>query len=460
MKKLLSFVAAMVCVSAALGNENATPFRVNVDIARYRGDSTSVYVELYYSFDVTRLKYVKTDSTYQSQAVIRVLFKNSATDSVVSGQAFRLPFTVNDTTMLNERRYYVDVLGFLLKPDVYRVDILAQDGNDASRADSLSFPVEIKAIDDQQIAESDIELCTSIIQKEKEAHDRFYKNTLEVTPDPSRLYGDGQPVLFYYTELYNLLKNKSEHYYTKISVVNSFGKEVISYEKTKPRRNESNVEVGTINVNNLRTGAYTLTFTAIDSVDGATASSSKRFFVYNSALPMENVASGAGSSVLASEYAAMSEQELDNEFDEAKYIATRDEIAQYGKLSGADAKRKMLFDFWAKRDPDPTTPVNEEKIEYMKRLAYVNEVYRTAYKPGWKTDRGRVYIMYGPPDEIDRHANEINMKPYEIWHYNSIQGGVEFDFGDRTGFSDYVLLNSTDRDELHDDSWMNQLQAQ
>ncbi len=460
MKNLLYFVAAFVGISAALANENATPFRINVDIARYRGDSTSVYVELYYSFDVTRLKYVKTDSAYQSQAVLRVVFKNSATDSVVTGQAFRLPFTVSDTSLLNERRYYVDVLGFLLKPDVYRVNVVAQDGNDISRGDSLSFPLEITAIGAQHIAESDIELCTSIVEKEKEAHDRFYKNTLEVTPDPSRLYGDGQPVLFYYVELYNLLKNKSEHYYTKVSVVNSLDKEVISYEKTKPRINESNVEVGTIKVNNLRTGAYTLTITAIDSVDTTAATSSKKFFVYNSALPMENVASGTGNSVLASEYATMSEQDLDNEFDEVKYIATREEIAQYSKLNGADAKRKMLFEFWAKRDPDPTTPVNEEKIEYMKRLAYVNEVYRTAYKPGWKTDRGRVYIMYGPPDEIDRHANEINMKPYEVWHYNSIQGGVEFDFGDRTGFSDYVLLNSTDRDELHDDSWMNQLQAQ
>lgn len=460
MKYLLCFVALVVSVSGAVANANLPPFRINVDIARYRGDSTSVYVELYYSFDVTRLKYVKTDSAYQGQAVVRVYFKNSATDSIVTGQAYRLPFTVSDSTTLKTPRYYIDVLGFLLKPDVYRVYVAAEDGNDISHADSVSFPVEIKPIDDQHIAQSDIELCSSIVEGENNTHNRFYKNTLEVTPDPSRLYGDGQPVLFYYTELYNLLKNHSAHYYTKISVVNSLGKEIISYEKAKPRINESNVEVGTVKVNNLRTGAYTFTFTAIDSVDSSSASSSKRFFVYNSALPMENVASGATNSVLASEYATMSEEELDNEFAEAKYIATRDEIAQYAKLQGVDAKRKMLFDFWAKRDPDPSTPVNEEKVEYMKRVAYVNEVYKTAYKPGWKTDRGRVYIMYGPPDEIDRHANEINMKPYEVWRYNSIQGGVEFDFGDRTGFSDYILLNSTDRDELHDDSWMNQLQAQ
>ncbi len=460
MKSLFCLVAFISCVSTMQGSENIPPLRVNVDIARYRGDSSSVYVELYYSFDVTHLKFVKSDSAYQSQVVMRIFFKNSATDSVTTGQAFRLPFTVNDTSLLGVSRYYVDVLGFLLKPDVYRAYVIAQDGNDPSRGDSVSFPLNIEAIGNNHLEESDVELCTSIIEKEKGTNDRFYKNTLEVKPNPSRLYGDGQPVLFYYTELYNLLENKSDNYYTKVSVVNSLGKEVISHEKTKPRVNESSVEVGTVKVNNLRTGAYTFTFSAIDSVDGTVASASKRFFIYNSALPMEDVSAGASGSVLGSEYSAMSEEELDQEFSEVKYIATRDEIAQYSKLKGAEAKRKMLYEFWAKRDPDPTTPVNEEKIEYMKRLGYVNEVYKSAYKPGWKTDRGRVYIMYGPPDEIDRHANEIDTKPYEIWHYNSIQGGVEFDFGDRTGFSDYVLLNSTDRDELHDDSWMDQLRTQ
>ncbi|MDE3057649.1 MAG: GWxTD domain-containing protein [Bacteroidota bacterium] len=460
MKYLFRFVAAVVCLSSALEAENVSSLHVSVDMGEYRGDSTSAYVEVYYSFDVTHLKFVKKDSTYLSQAVIRAYFKNSATDSIVAAQAFRIPFSVNDTSVLGSSRYYVDVLGFLLKPDVYRLYFAATDGNDANRGDSISFPIEIHPVEGRHLTESDLELCSSIIEKEKEANDRFYKNTLEVKPNPSRLYGDGQPVLFYYTELYNLLTNRSKNYYTKISVVNSLGNEVISQERTKQRVHESSVEVGTINVNKLRTGAYTLTFSATDSIDATVASASKRFFVYNSSLPMEDVSSGAGGSVMGSEYAAMSENELDNEFNEARYIATRDEIGQYSKLKGADAKRKMLYEFWKKRDPDPSTSVNEEKVEYMKRLTYVNEAYKTAYKPGWKTDRGRVYIVYGPPDEVDRHANEIDMKPYEIWRYNSIQGGVEFDFGDRTGFSDYILLNSTDRDELHDDSWMDQLRAQ
>ncbi|MCW8824752.1 MAG: GWxTD domain-containing protein, partial [Ignavibacteriaceae bacterium] len=72
---------------------------------------------------------------------------------------------------------------------------------------------------------------------------------------------------------------------------------------------------------------------------------------------------------------------------------------------------------------------------------------------GWKTDRGRVFLVYGEPSEIDRHPNETDTRPYVIWIYESIEGGVLFVFGDLTGFSDYQLLHSTKRGELRDDSW-------
>ena len=74
--------------------------------------------------------------------------------------------------------------------------------------------------------------------------------------------------------------------------------------------------------------------------------------------------------------------------------------------------------------------------------------------PGWRTDRGRVYIIYGPPDEVERYPYSENMKPYEIWHYYNLQGGVIFVFGDRTGFGSYELLHSTLVGEIKNEEWM------
>jgi GWxTD domain-containing protein len=267
-------------------------------------------------------------------------------------------------------------------------------------------------------------------------------------------------VVYYYVEAYNLLKNASPNYFTKVTVTNSVGREVITRGRTKNRVNESNVEVGALQINTLRTGAYTLSFSVIDSVDNSNYTSSKRLFIYNPQLPMDSLTTGTEGSVLASEYAAMTEDELDLEFAQLKYISSRAEQSQYKNVKGVDAKRKVLYDFWNRRNNNQSDPNTIQKTEYFKRVDYANEHFRAGFKDGWKTDRGRVFIVYGPPDEVERHTNEVNSKPYEIWTYNSIQGGVIFAFGDRSGLGDYDLLHSTHRDELQNENWMNQLQLQ
>jgi len=434
-------------------------FRLSYDLARFRGDAEHLYVEVYYSFDVTALRYVRSNGAFNSEMIMSITFKKTTSDSVVARQAWRIPFSVSDTAMLESSRSYVDIFGFMLKPDVYHIFLVAQDVNAPNIRDSVALTANLQQLPNSNISLSDVELASSIVQIERDSTNRFYKNTFEVRPNPSKLFGEHQPTLFYYLEAYNLLRNKSEKYYTKAVVTNAVGKEVINHERGKRRINDSNVEVGMMKVNTLKTGVYTFSYTVIDSVDGSAVTSSKRFFIYNPSLPVDTLVSTSGGSVDASEYATMTEDELDKEFERSRYVASGAEIAQYSKLKGVEAKRKALFEFWSSRDEDKSTPVNETKMEYFRRIEIANVQYKTGFREGWKTDRGRVFIVYGPPDEIERHANETDVKPYEIWHYNSIQGGVIFIFGDRTGFSDYILLHSTHRSELHDENWRRQIEA-
>ena len=153
----------------------------------------------------------------------------------------------------------------------------------------------------------------------------------------------------------------------------------------------------------------------------------------------------------------MGEKQLDKEFDEARYVSTSSERDQYKTLVGADAKRRFLFEFWKRLDSNPVSGTDDFRTQYLERVAYANQHFSVGNGEGWKTDCGRVYIMYGKPDEIDRHPNESDTKPYEIWYYNSIEGGVSFDFVDRTGFGDYMLENSTARNEIHNDNWQQYL---
>lgn len=435
-------------------------FKIYPDIARFRGDSSRVYVEVYYTFDVSQLKYVRMDDVYRADAVMSIYLKRSSDDSVIVGQSWRVPFSVSDTTALQVSRSYVDVLAFFVKPDIYRVCVVGRDLNNPAQRDSISFPVDLKQIDKSAMALSDVELCSSIVAAESDSANRFYKNSYEVRPNPAKMYGQGQPVLFYYAEAYNLLRNASPSFKSQVTVTNAVGKKVYQMERTRRRANESSVEVGTVKIANLSSGTYTFSYALYDSVENTTTAAAKRFFVYNPSVAPDTLTPKGGNSYLGSEYATMTESELDHEFEVSRYTATKDELNQYSKLKGVDGKRKMLYDFWNKRDENPVTPENEQKKDYMKRVDYANTYYRTGFRDGWKTDRGRVFIVYGPPDEVERHANEIDVKPYEIWFYNSIQGGVQFIFGDRTGFSDYILLHSTHRDEMHDENWMRQIQAQ
>lgn len=457
MKKYL--LSVLLLFTPVIAQQAVPPLRLNYDLARFRGDNEHLYVEVYYSFDVSALKFIKESDAYRGETVMSVSFKRSSDDSIVARQAWRIPFSVADTTMLTGSRSYVDVFGFMLKPDIYRLYMVVQDIHSPERKDSVTLVANLKDFSDNAIALSDVELASSIIPTERDSANRFYKNTFEVKPNPSRLFGEHQPVLFYYLEVHNLLRNQSEKYYTKAVVTNAVGKEIINHEKTRKRVNDSNVEVGMVKVHTLRSGVYTFAYSVIDSVDNSIVTSAKKFFVYNPSLPVDTLVSPLGASVDASEYAAMGEAELDKEFEQSRYIALRDETERYTKLKGVDAKRKALFEFWSSRDEDKTTPVNETKIEYFNRISFANNQYKTGFREGWKTDRGRVYVIYGKPDEVERHANETDVKPYEVWYYNSIQGGVQFIFGDRTGFSDYILLHSTHRNELHDEQWRRQIEA-
>lgn len=94
---------------------------------------------------------------------------------------------------------------------------------------------------------------------------------------------------------------------------------------------------------------------------------------------------------------------------------------------------------------------------YLKRIELANEKFG-GMRSGWKTDRGRVYLLYGEPDDIERMPSTNVTQAYQIWHYEKIQGGVEFIFADLRGFNRYDLLHSTARGERRNNNWRNMLE--
>lgn len=135
-------------------------------------------------------------------------------------------------------------------------------------------------------------------------------------------------------------------------------------------------------------------------------------------------------------FAPAKEQDLDQAIEYLKYIAREDSIRYYRKKS-YEEKRGFFERFWQARDPNPDTEENELMLEYYRRVNFANNTFSTSGFRGWLSDRGRIYIKFGQPDEVDRHPFEAGSYPYEIWRYYSVN--KTFLFIDRSGFGDYEL---------------------
>ncbi len=131
-----------------------------------------------------------------------------------------------------------------------------------------------------------------------------------------------------------------------------------------------------------------------------------------------------------------SPRDIDQALHQLEYIGDRDSIDYYLEQP-FEAKRKYFERFWEEMDPNPETYKNELMDEYYRRVNYANQTFSTMSQEGWLTDRGRIFIKFGQPDDIERHPFEINTYPYVIWRYYSLR--KVFLFIDRLGFGDYYL---------------------
>ena len=146
------------------------------------------------------------------------------------------------------------------------------------------------------------------------------------------------------------------------------------------------------------------------------------------------------------------------------YIITPEEVAAFKQLSNDEERDQFIENFWLRRDPTPDTPENEYKEEHYRRIAYANEHFGAGI-PGWKTDRGRIYIVWGPADQIESHptggtydrpqeegGGTTSTYPWETWRYRYLEGvgqNIELEFVDQCSCGDYKISTSpNDKDAL------------
>lgn len=150
--------------------------------------------------------------------------------------------------------------------------------------------------------------------------------------------------------------------------------------------------------------------------------------------------------------------------EEVPYIITKEESDAFLRLTTNEEREQYIEDFWRRRNPDPDSPDNSYREEHYRRIADANEHFSSGV-PGWKTDRGHIYILWGPPDEIESHPSggtydrppeqgggTTTTYPWELWRYRHLEDigdNIEIEFVDTTGSGEYhITLDPGEKDAL------------
>jgi len=362
--------------------------------------------------------------------------------------------TVDDMAAVERPDYKVFyALPLQLPPGSYHAKIIALDMySDAEnrKFGELIIPIIVRDFSSVDLSISDLKLAYDIDvleeQPEEARADVLVRSMpYKVYPDPRGILSRNRPQLYFYGEIYNLAYEPGGENVYELSfrfltsdkvTVKDFGTRAFKKPGT------SSVLATSLQTRDLPEGDFLLAVTVTDAVNWSRVEVTKPFTVV--------WGTTTGPDSLTVEQAKKMREVI-------LYLVKRDELKTYDALS-LQGKKNFLREFWKRFDPTPGTPYNEFKEEYFRRINYANEKYSTKMgerTDGWRADRGRIYILYGPPDEMERYPSSLGRKPVQQWFYYQFadQGEVYFIFEDEDGFGDYKLVHSTARGEKYDPRW-------
>lgn len=453
-KSIRSTLIILFLLIPHIGTSQVSFLPLNADYAAFRMNDSLAYVEFYVSFFQNNIQYYNINDTLT--ASFSTTLNIEYEDSLYYTKTHQFENKEVDTLNVQSYNSFLDIFTLALPFRKFTANIILKDLNSNYSGEYL-LNLNIPGPSDQ-FSLSDIQLSSGITKQEKKTE--FTKNGLEVTPHPRRTYDVLNPMLYYYVELNNLSvdKEKENDYSVNYFVTDQNGDTVrTGNPKTVKIIAKNQVEIGAFNAYLLPNGVYFLNIRAVDNASKKTSNIKKKFLVFKAKQEQANVEQKAEVDPV---YNAMSLEELQREMDVIKYIARTDEQDIISQLDSLQAMRKFLTTFWSIRDKNSQNNIGESRRKYLALVDEANERFRHGSEEGWETDRGRVLISYGQPDEIERYPNTLDGKPHSIWKYYQLESGAGtiFVFYDRMGFGNYELLHSTYYKELQNPDWQNIIQ--
>jgi len=276
------------------------------------------------------------------------------------------------------------------------------------------------------------------------------KGSLLITAGPDVTLSLTRAELFYYCEVY---RDSASQVPWALQVRTADGRAVVTTAATAAAIEAGGgVVSGSVDLAGLPPGSYRLDLTFGAGADTSVQSAPFRMAGFE--VEQELAQHAQATAAEADLFSRLPEAELDTLFAPLFYLAKAGELAPYSGLT-LEGKRRFLRELWRQHDPTPGTPGNELQSGFYQRIAEANRRFReggTSQIPGWRTDRGKILILHGEPDEMLRRPSTGPSNPWEAWKYTRPRP-LKYVFHDQTRLGNYVLIYTDDRNERSHPNW-------
>jgi GWxTD domain-containing protein len=417
MKTLIKYFALLfvfaIPLSAQVENSGREGYfelipKFYLDLANYKSDKPNrTRVDVFTQVPYSSIQFVRSKNNFIANYQITVTFYDEDEENVVVERIWKEKVSVNRFSKTTSKRSSnISYRSFYLPAGEYPVRVHVED-LDSKRSYKAEVKAKLRSFDDKTTA-SDIMLISEFIKSE---------DGNKVVPNVSHQVTSEDEELSFFYEIYSNKKNTvvTEYELKRKDDPDStiYKKDIVKLQPGK------NTIYKTLKDIKLTLGEYEL-YARVKSLEGDFLAGMKKN-IFSKIYGLPGVVDN-----------------LHKAIEQMTYIASDDELDSIKAPEAYDKKLKRYKEYWASKDPSPNDNINEVLYEYYRRIAYANEHFESYYE-GWKTDMGMVYVILGPPDNVERHPFELESKPYEIWDYYDVN--KRFVFVDQTGFGDYRLLN-------------------
>jgi GWxTD domain-containing protein len=421
----------------------------SVGFATFKSPPAKSFVEVYLNIMGTTVQPKKLDSLhYQSAVEVLILIKKGA--AIVSFEKYILNGPVSPYPL-----DFMDVRRIALEDGTYALEVEIQDMNDSTNhvLYSGNFVLDYQK---QSLMLSDLQLVQTLSASSEE--NAFVKNGYHMNPLPYNFCYKTDSVLIFYQELYHsdlMLTEKFLYQYTIEKINGNGSTEPVFKGQKKLDPAPVNVLLIQKDISRLASGRYRLLAEVKNRAGDLLCSKEVKFDRSNplrdEQILLEIPTEELFVAKLDSAELRYSLKAIASNVDDGS-VSTLNTIIAKGTM---ETQRRFLYSFWARIDPNP----EQAYQRYMEVARAVDKLYMSGFGYGFETDRGRVFMKYGKPNDIITVENETSAPPYEIWFYDRvptspIQTNVKFLFYNPSyAAGNYQILHSTCRGETFNERW-------